>query len=184
LNKYGFDIAIELLVESLQNEILQLNFLVATTCFETLMHHYHKINNTEYVLDDEEFKIIYNELKKKSKEVLKQMDKCEDIRKSVYESLQEIKRRHYSEKAKKLLVKWNVHYADIEITIDEIVKTRNNIVHAGGDNLTDEESFAYLMRVWKGLMTILIRIFLSMLNYKRNYQDWFLGREVFLDRLM
>jgi len=38
------------------------------------------------------------------------------------------KKKHYSKKSKEILKAWHVPYGDIEIKIEEIVKTRNKIV--------------------------------------------------------
>jgi hypothetical protein len=71
-----------------------------------------------------------------------------------------------------LLEYWGISYADTEITLNDIVTTRNKITHEGRHS--DRPSIQSVSRLWEyynGLFNILTRIFLAMLKYQGEYLD-------------
>ena len=66
-------------------------------------------------------------------------------------------------------------YDDTWITLDEIKNVRNDITHKGKYSKEGEEGLTDVIKAYKGLMTVLTRIFLAMLGYDKYYQDCNLG---------
>ncbi len=62
-----------------------------------------------------------------------------------------------------------IKYDDLKITIENIVSIRNDITHRGQPSGDESKE---LFRVYKGLITILTRIFLAMLKYDGDYWDF------------
>lgn len=82
--------------------------------------------------------------------------------------------RSYVDKAKTLLDYWSILYDDTGITLDDIKNMRNNITHKRYYSKEGELGLTEVIKMYKGLMTILTRVFLAMLGYDKYYQDPFM----------
>ena len=170
--KYAFDLALEWYIESNSATVIELRFLMATTCFEMLMDRFHTQMGTEFVLNEKLFNKFYHDLRDFSSNWMKENTLPADVRASIYRSLKGINRRQYVEKAQMLLDHWGITHSDTGITLEDIVKIRNNITHRGRhDSGNDRESFDEIVNAYEGLFAILTRVFLSMLGYEGQYYD-------------
>gem|GEM_PF-1490873 len=168
---YAFDSALEWLVESNVTTLFETRFINATTCLEMLMDRFHSQNNTEFLLDEKTFKEFFCAIRKTASEFLKSRGVRQEIRNALYNSLRGSRRRSYKDKAIILLDHWGITYSDTGITIDDIKDIRNAITHTGRYHASNQEEFSNAIRVYHGIMTILIRIFLAMLDYHEYYHD-------------
>jgi hypothetical protein len=171
---YGFNIALEWLIESVIPDISETKFLAATTCFEMLMDKFNSQNETEFILNRETFKEFYSIMKKQASDELKFRGINRIYRCDIYNALRGINRRSYVDKAKTLIDYWGILFDDTGITLDEIKDVRNDITHRGKYSKEGEEGLTQVIKTYHGLMTILIRIFLAMLGYDKYYQDPFM----------
>jgi hypothetical protein len=145
---------------------------MATTCLEMLMDRFHTQMGIEFMLDEKLFNKFYYDLQDFSSKWMKENAVPADVRASIYRSLKGINRRQYVEKAQMLLDHWGITYSDTGITLEDIVKIRNNITHRGKHECgNDIESFDEIVNAYEGLFAILTRAFLSMLGYEGQYYD-------------
>lgn len=170
-NKYGFGLALEWYLDSWSSSVLESKYLSATTCLELLMDKFHLAQNTAILLSDDDFNQFQPFVKSKAREKLHEMNIASEIRSGIYDKLGNgLNYRSFANKAKRLLDYWKIKYSDLNVTINEIVKIRNDITHRGHHVGGGEEETIF--RVYLGLITILSRIFLAMLNYKGEYYDF------------
>ena len=113
-------------------------------------------------------------MKKYASKELKSRGIDTTIRSALYNGLSGINRRSYVDKAKTLLDYWNILYDDTGITLDDIKNMRNDITHKGKYSKEGELGLTEVTKMYKGLMTILTRVFLAMLGYDKYYQDPFM----------
>lgn len=174
--KYGFNTALEWLIESIVSDIAETKFLTATTCFEMLMDKFHSQNGSEFLLDDITYKEYSSDLRKYASNILKSKGVDPTIRSSIYSTFSEMKRRSYVDKAKMLIDYWGISYDDTGITLDEIKNVRNDITHRGKYRKEGKIGLTEIIKTYSGLMSILTRIFLAMLCYHKYYQDPWIGK--------
>lgn len=174
-DKYGFGIALEWYLDSWSSSVLESQYLSATTCLELLMDKFHTQNNTEFLLTDDVFKEFQESVKNVSRGIMRSIGIEKEIRASMYDKFGKgLNRRSFINKAKMLLENWKIKYDDLNVTLEEIVDIRNDITHRGQH--AEEEEEKNIFRVYSGLITILARIFLAMLNYSGEYYDFATGK--------
>ncbi len=173
-DKYGFGLSLEWYLDSWSSSVLESQYLSATTCLELLMDKFHINNNTEFLLSDEDLKTFQEHVKEKAREKLHEMGIEKEIRKGMYDKFGKgLNRRSFISKLEMILEYWKIKYDDLNVTLDEIVTIRNDITHRGHHAGKEEEE--NIFRVYSGLITILGRIFLAMLNYQGLHYDFVLG---------
>jgi hypothetical protein len=166
--EYGFNSALYWLLESTTNNYFEPKFIDACTCLETLMDRFHSTNKTDLLLDGRSFKKLRKVLKKAASGWLSRQDYSSSTRKSISENLSMIQRRSFKDKANSLITQLNVQISDLDSTIDDVVKIRNRITHTGVSSVLD---FEYQWKTYNDLMSILVRIFLAMIDYGGQYLD-------------
>ena len=173
--KFDLDIAFEWYLESLHGA-LQSDYLLACTCLELLKDRYNKKIGNEYIISPKELfdKQYYPDLKKKTKEVLKEKginedsEKHKNIRAEFYANLKGINRNSFSSNILRLLNDLNISYRDLFPDINIIPEVRNQITHSGIQEGKPEELFD----VHEKLICLIQRIFLALLEY----DGYFLNR--------
>lgn len=169
--KYGFTLALEWYLDAWSSSILESQYLCATTCLEMLMDKFHSQNNSENILSEEKFDKLKNELNECVSKKGESIGIEEPIRALFHDKLGKgFNRRSYVDKAKMLLDNWEIKFDDLKITLDDIVRIRNNITHRG--QLKGDEESRELFLTYKGLITILTRILLAMINFDWEYWDF------------
>lgn len=170
--KYGFTYALEWYVDSWGSSILETKFLCLTTAFELLLEKFHAYNDSEKLLSDEKFREFREKVKENFSNVLKDMDVNSETRSLMYNGISAMQRRSYLDKAKMLLDYWKIKYDDVGTTLEEIISVRNELTHRGRFKPEEEDSADELLRMYKGLFSIITRIFLVMLNYDGKYIEF------------
>lgn len=167
-NSYGFNSALYWLLESTTNSYFEPKFIDACTCLETLMDRFHTRNHTNFILDENSFKDLKKVLEKRASEwlIAKQVNSVD--RNSIYENLGMIRRRSFTDKANLLIKDLKLNIGDLTTTIDDVVKIRNKITHTGISSVLDID---YQWKTYNDLMSILVRIFLAMVDYDGQYLD-------------
>ena len=170
---YGFNSALYWLIESAVNNFFEPKFIDACTCLETLMDRFHSKNHTEFILDESTFNDLREELKNTASEWLnlRKVDALD--RKSIYENLSLIQRRSFKDKANLLTEHLNINISDLDTKFDDIVKIRNEITHTGLSSILD---FNTQWRTYQDFMSILVRIFLAIIDYDFDYFDPWQGK--------
>jgi hypothetical protein len=175
---HGFNSALYWLVESTMSSYFEPKFIDACTCLETLMDRFHSKNQTDLILDENSFKDLRKVLEKKASEWLVDKNIKPVDRNSVYENLGSIGRRSFIDKASSLIDSLKVDIGDITTTIDDVVKIRNKITHTGVSSVFDTD---YVWKTYKDLMSILVRIFLAMIDDHGLYKDPWQGEWINFD---
>jgi len=176
---YGFTFALEWYIDSWSAFVLESKYLSATTCMELLIEKFHNKNNTEFILDENKFSEFRESIREYAKDKLTKMEIEKPIRGAIYENFNEgLNRRAYRTKIEMLIDFWKIKYDDLGIELKDIIRIRNEIIHKGRYEDNDD-----LLRVFSGLVTIILRIFLAMLKYDGLYfdfvrQDWIKFEEV------
>lgn len=169
--KYGFNAALEWLIESNSSNLYETRFLNASTCLEILMDRFHSQNHTEFLFNNDAFEEFYQHIKRYSRKLLNAKGVNTTTRSAVYRSLRGVNRRSYLDKAGMLLEYWGISYSDTGIALEDIVRIRDEITHQGKYYMKMENDISGLTKVYNGLMTILTRVLLAMLGYNKQYQD-------------
>ncbi len=94
-------------------------------------------------------------------------------RKSIYENLSIIQRRSFKDKANLLTKHLNINISDLDTKFDDIVKIRNEITHTGLPSILD---FNNQWRTYQDFMSILVRMFLAIIDYDFDYFDPWQGK--------
>ncbi len=170
---YGFNSALYWLIESAVNNFFEPKFIDACTCLETLMDRLHSKNHTEFILDENTFNDLRVELKNRASKWLnfRKVDPVD--RKSIYENLSIIQRRSFKDKANLLTKHLNINISDLDTKFDDIVKIRNEITHTGLPSILD---FNNQWRTYQDFMSILVRMFLAIIDYDFDYFDPWQGK--------
>jgi hypothetical protein len=140
------------------------------------MDKFHKEKNTEFLIPDNMFEELVDIIKLHARNFMKSKLIDSQTRRAVYSSMEGGNRRSYVDKAQMLIDYWGIFYCDTGITIDQIKNIRNKITHEGRYTINDGGQFTKAIKVYDGLMAILVRIFLAMLNYDKYYQDPWLDK--------
>lgn len=164
--KYGFSYALEWYIDSWISANMETKFLCATTSLELLLEQFHAKNGTDVLLDDEKFKEFKEKAEEKLSKILRSMGVEKETRGLMYLGLNAMKRRSYLNKLTLFLEYWKIKYDDVGVTLEDIVKIRNKIIHEGKVSTSDPLWYSY-----KGLFTILTRIFLAMIKFDFEYWD-------------
>ena len=128
--KFGFTLALEWYLDSWSSSILESRFLSASTCLEMLMDKFHSNSKSEFILPKE----IFYEFQKQIKDFVKKNSESfgfnAPTRGLIYENLGEgLNRRSFVNKAELLLAFWGIKYDDLGISLNDIVRIRNDITH-------------------------------------------------------
>jgi hypothetical protein len=170
VEKYGFDLALEWFVSANGPQLLESKFLSATTCLELLMDRYSQEAGNEFLLLEESFNSLQENLKANLKAWAEAGNLSTDILGALENKLQELNRRSYSQKARMMLDFWRLRYDDLGVTIGDIVSIRNKITHTGDAKILG--SYDPLLKAYNAITTMLARILLAILDYDDQYFDW------------
>jgi hypothetical protein len=165
--KYGFDIALELYIESNLAGTIETKFLNATTCLELLMEKLHSMHNLEYLLDEQTFNELYADLREFLTSKLTEKGLDMGICDAVVANSQNIRRRSYSNKARRLVRYWGISNDEIDKGVVTVKDVRNNITHRG----RHRDDVQIVFEAYDILFTILTRVFLAMLKYDGIYYN-------------
>lgn len=168
---YGFTLALEWYLDSWSASVLESQYLSATTCLEMLMDKFHSKEKSEYILPDEKFAEFQGRVKDCVKQKGESLGLDPHTRALFYNKLGKgLNRRSFVDKAQMLIDYWGIKYDDLKITLNDVVRIRNDITHRGqhaGDTESEE-----IFSVYKGLIVIIIRILLAMVNFDWEYWDF------------
>lgn len=180
LSKYkkNITLALDWYLESMVAEEIHPKFLNLSTALECLMDGYHKVNDSEFILTESEFSILEKKVIPEINMILNQLEKKEEKDRETFESIknsfQQLRRRTYINKFKLLLHQLTIDYSDVKLNLRKIVNIRNDITHRGDLNyVNDEKKLNEIYEQYKAFWSVLIRIFLKLLNYSGNYFDPF-----------
>jgi hypothetical protein len=167
---YGFNSAFYWLLESAINNSFEPKFIHACTCLETLMDRFHSKNHTDFILDKKSFKDLRKELEKRASEWLidKQVNSLD--RNLINENLAAIRRRSFKDKVNLLIEDLKVNISDLTTSFEDVVKIRNKITHTG-TAISSILDIDFQWKKYNDLMSIIIRIFLAMIEYEGRYLD-------------
>lgn len=174
--KYGLDIAFEWYLESLSPGVLQSDYLLACTCLELLKDRSNQILDKEYILPKKSFDDeIYQKLKEKAKEVLKDEGINKDtkehkrIRAEIYANLKGINRTSFKISLLRLLNDLHIIYDDLfpDQNINDITRIRNQITHRGIQEMDPTE----LLDFYEKTICLIQRIFIALLRYDGYFLD-------------
>lgn len=179
-NEYGFKSALGWLLDSNISLSFESKYLNATTSLETLMDRYHTRKNTEFLLKKNFFEKKFSPcIKDNSEKLLLENGYDKTTIESVNKKIPELRRRSAIDKAERLVNELKIDINDTEIEINDIFKVRNKITHTGNIKPTNELNPE---KIYDGLMTILTRLLLSILNYKGYYHDPWIGEYIEVDK--
>jgi hypothetical protein len=177
-DKKNIALALDWYLESIVNEEFDSKFLLMATSLECLLDAYHKVNKSEFILSESEFsqlekKIIPEILKTFS--VLGIQDEGSEKSETVTNSFKNLRRRTLATKFKLILNQLGIDYSDVGLKPGRIVSIRNAITHGGQlSDINDELKLNKVYNQYKALWSVMIRIFLKLLNYSGNYYDPYL----------
>jgi len=144
------------------------------TALECLLDAYHKERQSEYILSETDFSLLQQNIMPEIREALQKLghkDKFETI-KNAFKSL---RRRSLSNKFKLMLDELQVNCSDVNLKRHDIVNIRNDITHRGGVNhVNDETELKTVKDQYNALWSVMIRLFLKLLDYKGDYYDPYL----------
>jgi hypothetical protein len=175
-NRYKNNIALALYwyLESVANEQIDSKFLQMFTALECLLDAYHKERQSEYILSETDFSLLQQKIMPEIREALQKLgykNKFETI-KNAFKGL---RRRSLSNKFKLMLDELQVNCSDVHLRPHAIVDIRNDITHRGGINhVNDETELKTVKDQYNALWSVMIRLFLKLLEYKGNYYDPYL----------
>jgi hypothetical protein len=91
---------------------------------------------------------------------------------SIKSSFQQLRRRTYANKFKLLLHQLKIEYSDVNLKRTKIVSIRNDITHRGQlRSVKDEKKLNSVFQHHKAFWSVLIHIFLKLMNYEGRYFD-------------
>ena len=166
--KYGFSYALEWYIDSWNAENLETKFLCATTSLELLSEKFHSNNKTAIVIPNNTFKKFQKKIKPQIVEILNALDVDKEKQKLMYECINAMQRRPYVVKIKMLLEHLKIRYDDLGISIEELVKIRNEITHVG--RLKEGEQ-PEMIKAFEGIFVLITRILLAISNFDFEYWD-------------
>ncbi len=167
--EHGFESALHWYIESNATEALESKYLLACTSMELLVDRLAKQLNGESVIPRDSFKKLSAVIRKAIHSWFSESGTVDGKQEQIQLSVQALNRPSLRSKIESLLNKWNVKYNDLDLNLQDIINTRNQITHTGmsqSKRLTEE----YLK-----LYVVLTRVFLSMLRYDDDYYDWVHG---------
>jgi len=168
---YDFDIALEWYLEANMATVLESQYLMACTCLELLVDRFEEKTRTGFIMDQNMFRDdLYRVLVSRARQHMKELGLSSDQRKEIYMKLRGLNRRSVRTGIESLLTNLKVMYNDLFDDIGTIINIRNKITHSGTYANIDE-----LSEVFNKLYVLLTRVFLSILNYRRDYFDWVKG---------
>ena len=146
-----------------------------STALECILEPYHKKNNTENILTNNDFDILKKNILPQIYAILKlgENDKQEREKKNTLDSsFTNLKRLSYAKKIILILKQLNINYDYVKLNPNQIVRIRNDIVHRGKIGLEyNKENLNLIYKQYKALWSVTIRIFLKLLNYSGKYFD-------------
>lgn len=166
---YNFDVALEWYLEANIASVLESKYLMACTCLELLTDKYRKVSGTEFIMEQNVFeKDLYPVLHSSSRAIMKQLGLRAEQRKEIYMKMKGLNRESFRTGIESLLNSLRIKYDDLFDDIGEIIHARNAITHTG-----TYHDVKQLSSVFNRLYVLLTRMFLSILNYKQDYFDWY-----------
>jgi len=173
--KENISLALDWYLDSLSSEEIEFKFLTMSTALECILEPYHKKNNTENILTNNDFDILKKNILPQIYAILKlgENDKQEREKKNTLDSsFTNLKRLSYAKKIILILKQLNINYDYVKLNPNQIVRIRNDIVHRGKIGLEyNKENLNLIYKQYKALWSVTIRIFLKLLNYSGKYFD-------------
>lgn len=170
---YGFDIALELYLESNIATVAESKCIMAYVCLEFLIDRHQKISEEESIIDRQLFEAnLYPELKNAAGDIMRQLGLSSEVRSEIYRKLSGINRYSFKRKIEMLLNHLKITYDDLFADLQLLVNIRNDLIHRG-----IHKDFKKLVDAYNRLKVLLTRVFLSLLDYNDSYfdlvkQDW------------
>lgn len=166
----GLNFAIHWYLESLNSDILESKYIKLFTVLELLIFRFISLKKSEYILKEDDFNKFKKPLQKEMSKLLKELSfgKESRTRASLYSNLDCINRYNFETNLFNFLNHFGIGFNDLIDDVRILISIRNNITHRG---LSDIE-FKELINSYDRLLTLIQRIFLSMLNYQGSYYNW------------
>lgn len=164
----GLNFAIHWYLESFNSNILESKYMKLFTVLELLIFRFISPINSEYILKEDEFKKFKKPLQKEMSKLLKELSFGKKSRASLYSNLDCINRYNFETNLKFFLKHFCIGFSDLIYDLRILIRIRNNITHRGLSEIEFEE----LIDSYDRLLTLIQRIFLSMLNYQGSYYNW------------
>lgn len=171
--KYGFDYALEWFIEANSVETDVVRFILATTCLELLISKFKNLrlgkSKKDSSTDEKERQKLFRSVRKNIRTYLTQKHIPRDTISQICK-LVATEKGSFEEKAFELLGYWGISIQDIQTSLKEIIDIRDKIVHRGlyFHDISPEKSFK-VIEATNDLFHILVRIFLAMLSYDKQY---------------
>jgi len=171
LDKYNFSFALKWYLDSLSLKYDVMQFISASIALETILAN---SEASEFIMDIKVFKKLRKDLGKVIKDNLQEKVPTEDIL-SIINSLSNLNRRHYKNKAIELLQSLGIFDPDTEKKLNNIITVRNKIAHTGRfkDPLSKNGSVvASYFELFNLLSKIFFRILVNDLDtYNKEFHD-------------
>jgi len=164
----GLNFAIHWYLESFNSNILESKYMKLFTVLELLIFRFISPINSEYILKEDEFIKFKKPLQKEMSKLLKELSFGKKSRASLYSNLDCINRYNFETNLKFFLKHFCIGFSDLIYDLRILIRIRNNITHRGLSEIEFEE----LIDSYDRLLTLIQRIFLSMLNYQGSYYNW------------
>jgi hypothetical protein len=127
-NKYNFSAALKWYLDSTSLRYDIMKYISASTAFESILDRY--IGDEEYIIEKQTFKVVVAKLKQTLEHELKGKIESQDFN-LLSPSLENINRRSYRSKAKKLLQSLGILDTEAKEALEDIISVRNKITHTG-----------------------------------------------------
>ena len=166
----GLNFAIYWYLESLDSGILESRYIKSFTVLELLIFRFTSLEKSEYILKEDDFKELKKQLQKGMSKLLKESSfgKESKTRASLYSNLNCINKYSFEANLIFFLKQFRIGYSDLIDDLGILIRIRNNITHRGLSEIELNE----LIDLYDKLLTLIQRIFLSMLNYQGSYYNW------------
>jgi hypothetical protein len=160
-NKYNFSAALKWYLDSAYLRYDVMKYISASTAFESILDS--SIRDEEYIIDKKTFKMVVAKLKQILEQELRGKIESHDFD-SLLISLENINRRSYRSKAKKLLQSLGILDTETKEALVDIISVRNKITHTGRFRIGADDEKKVIQTYFK-LFRLLTRIFLRILSY-------------------
>jgi hypothetical protein len=160
-NKYNFSAALKWYLDSAALRYDVMKYISTSIAFESILDS--SIRDEESIIDKKVFNTISAKLKQIVEEELRGKIESQEVD-SLLKSLENINRRSYRTKAKKLLQSLGILDTEATEALEDIISVRNRIAHTGRFRIGvgDEKK---VTRTYFKLFRLLTRIFLKILSY-------------------
>jgi hypothetical protein len=159
---FGFYPAVEWYCESLNRNLLESKYVGLFTVLESVIYRFAITKDKEFILNETDFEIFRDELKKKMKKDCNVLGICDkEIRGALKSNLKCLNRYSFKNNLTRFLDNYEIKYRDIIEDLGDLREVRDNITHIG----LSERDFEALNEQCNKLRTFVQRIFFSILNY-------------------